>query len=110
MTNDKDPQYATHLSNEPSIFFINSLNSDRKVKLRTVDTSGSMVDLKTDSGAKIEVPLKTLYNQLHRCSKLKPTSVILTAYSNIPVPSKCIASVTHKNTNSNYVPNGRHKF
>ena len=64
-----------HLSNEPPKLSINSLNSDRKVKLWTanLNTNGYLFDLKFDSSAETNVLLQTLYNKLHRRPKLKST-------------------------------------
>ena len=71
------------------------------VTLRIVNlsTDGFVVDFRIDSSAEIHVLFKTICNKLYRHPKLKPILVTLAVdNTSILVVSKCIASVTHKNT------------
>ena len=73
-----------------------------KVKRWTtnLDTNGSMIGFKFESSVEINVFLKSIYKKFRRHPKLKSTSVTLIAdcKTRIPIPSKCITLVTHKNT------------
>ena len=63
-----------------------------------MDTNGSNVRYKLDTGAQVNVLPKSQYNSLTRKPKLKNTKVKLTAYNgtNIPVVGKCVVRVAHK--------------
>lgn len=58
----------------------------------------TVVHLKLDSGSDVNILPKSEFNKLHVKSKLKPTTVKLTAYAGgeIPVIGQCVLTVEHK--------------
>ena len=76
---------------------MNTLTNEWSVLL---DTNGSDIQYKIDTGAQCNVLPKVVYNQLLDRPKLKKTSVKLSAYNGteIPVSGKCLAKIKHKNT------------
>ena len=82
-------------------FKIFSLDSELKEKSEwTVEmqTNGSSVSFKLDTGAQVNVLPKSQYDRLLRKPKLKNTKVKLTAYNgtSIPVVGRCIVRISHK--------------
>ena len=82
-------------------FIISAIGSESEVKSEwTIDlnTNGSNVRYKLDTGAQVNVLPKYQYNKLLQKPKLKSTKVKLTAYNgtNIPVAGRCIVRITHK--------------
>ena len=65
-----------------------------------LDTNGSDIEYKIDTGVQCNVFPKVVYNQLPDRPKLKKTSVKLSACNGteIPVSKKCLAKIKHKNT------------
>ena len=63
-----------------------------------METNGSNVRYKLDTGAQVNVLPKYQYNRLLQKSKLKSTKVKLAAYNgtNIPVVGRCIVQIAHK--------------
>ena len=62
-----------------------------------MDTNGSNVRYKLDTGAQVDVMPKYLYNKLIQNPKLKSTKVKLAAYNstNIPVVGLYMAQIAH---------------
>jgi hypothetical protein len=85
-------------SNEFTIFTVGSESEIESEWTVGMDTNGSNVRYKLDTGAQVNVLPKSQYNRLIRKPKLKNTKVKLTAYNgtNIPVVGKCIVRVAHK--------------
>jgi hypothetical protein len=85
-------------SNEFTIFTVGSESEIESEWTVDMDTNGSNVRYKLDTGAQVNVLPKSQYNRLLRKPKLKNTKVKLTAYNgtNIPVVGKCIVRVAHK--------------
>ena len=92
--NDLTDKYNESNNNEFTIFAIGS-ESEWTVDM---DTNGSNVRFKLDTGAQVNVLPKSQYDKLLRRPKLKSTKVKLTAYNgtNIPVVGRCIARIAHK--------------
>ena len=65
-----------------------------------LDTNGSDIQYKIDTGAECNVLQKVVYNRLLSRPKLKKTSVKLSTYNGteIPVTEKWLAKIKHKNT------------
>ena len=79
------------------VYSVNTLTNEWSVLL---DTNGSDIQYKIDTGAQCNVLPKVVYNQLLNRPKLKETSVKLSASNGteIPVSGKCLAKIKHKNT------------
>ena len=85
-------------SSQPEeVYSINTLINEWSVLL---DTNGSDIQYKTDTGAQCNVLPKEVYNQLLDKPKLKKTSVKLSAYNGteIPVSGNCLPKIKHKHT------------
>jgi hypothetical protein len=86
---------STTKTNESNAFTIFSVGSEAEIESEwtiNLDTNGSNVRYKLDTGAQVNVLPRSQYNRLIRKPKLKSTKVKLTAYNgtNIPVVGKCI--------------------
>ena len=81
------------------IFSVDSDPSQKRDWTIYLNTYGTDVEFKIDSGAQVNILPKNEFNRLHYKPILKSTRVKLTAYngSSIPVFDKCIAKVVHKN-------------
>ena len=81
------------------IFSVDSDPSQKHDWTIYLNTNGTDVEFKIDSGAQVNILQKNEFNRLHYKPTLKSTRVKLTAYngSSIPVLSKCIAKAVHKN-------------
>ena len=82
-------------------FIISAIGSESETKSEwTIDmeTNGSNVRYKLDTGAQVNVLPKYQHNRLLQKPKLKSTKVKLTAYNgtNIPVAGRCIVQIAHK--------------
>ena len=78
-------------SSQPEeVYSVNTLTNEWS---RLLDTNGSDIEYKIDTGAQCNVLPKVVYNQLLDRPKLKKTSVKLSAYNGteIPVSGKCLA-------------------
>jgi hypothetical protein len=94
--NDLTDKYDESNNNEFTIFAIGSESESEWTV--DMDTNGSNVRFKLDTGAQVNVLPKSQYDKLLRRPKLKSTKVKLTAYNgtNIPVVGRCIARIAHK--------------
>ncbi len=83
-------------NNEFTIFAIGSESESEWTV--DMDTNGSNVRFKLDTGAQVNMLPNSQYDKLLRRPKLKSTKVKLTAYNgtNIPVVGRCIARIAHK--------------
>ena len=80
------------------IFSVDSDHSQKRDWTIYLNTNGTDVEFKIDSGAQVNILPKNEFNRLHYKPTLKST-IKLTAYngSSIPVFGKCIAKVVLKN-------------
>ena len=96
LIHETDSQKTPDVNNQ-SVHAVNSTKNKSHWTASLV-CDGTEAYFKLDSGAEINVLLKTIYNSFLNRPKLKPTKITLTAYNNsdISVIGKCIAAITFK--------------